>query len=245
MPSAVPLSPELIGQEPGRTISVIDAIMSRQSIRKFLDKPVDAQQISEILSIASYTGSGSNLQPWTVFALAGEPLEKLGAAIQQAYLADEEGHQRDYKYYAKEIIEPYLSRKRACGWGLYGTLGIARHEKERMKAQRSTNYNFFGAPVGLVCTIDSRLEVGSWLDFGAFVQTVMLTARAFGLHTCAQASIAEYPKIVRAHLPVDEQHLVLVGIAIGYADMDARVNQFRTERAKTEDFVTFMGFDRG
>jgi nitroreductase len=242
MPSALSSTP-LAREDFEVSMSAIDAILTRQSIRKFQDRPVSLDQVTEILRIASYTASGSNLQPWHVFALTGEPLKQLGDDIQRAYLNDEEGHQRDYKYYANEIVEPYLSRKRACGWGLYGALGIARHEKERMKTQRSTNYNFFGAPVGLVCTIDSRLEIGSWMDFGAFVHTVMLIARAFGLHTCAQASIAEFPKIVRAHLPVDEHHLVLCGIAMGHADMSARVNQFRTERAGVDQFATFLGFD--
>jgi nitroreductase len=230
MPSPIALTPDLTGEDACVPTSVIDAILSRQSIRKFREQSVGLDQISEILRIASHAASGSNLQPWRVFALAGEPLKKLGDDIQRAYLNDEDGHQRDYKYYAKEIVEPYLSRKRACGWGLYGTLGIARHEKARMKAQRSTNYNFFGAPVGLVCTIDSRLEIGSWMDFGGFVHTVMLAARGFGLHSCAQASI-------------DEQHLVLCGIAIGHADMTARVNQFRTERAGVGQFTTFLGFE--
>jgi nitroreductase len=240
MPNAVLLAPNVVSEVCSTTIT--DAIITRQSIRKFQDRPVTLKQVSEILRIASYTPSGSNLQPWSVFALTGQPLKKLGEDIQRAYLNDETGHQRDYKYYPEELVDPYLGRRRACGWGLYGTLGIARHEKERMKTQRSTNYNFFGAPVGLVCTIDSRLEIGSWMDFGGFVQTVMLAAREFGLHTCAQASIAEYPKIVRAHLPIDEKELVLCGIAIGYADTTAPVNQFRTERVPVDQFATFLGF---
>jgi nitroreductase len=241
MQNAALSMPNIVSDKAAITIS--EAIATRQSIRKFQSRPVSLKQVSEILRIASNTPSGSNLQPWSVFALAGQSLKRLGDDIQRAYLNDETGHQRDYKYYAEELIDPYLGRKRACGWGLYGTLGIARHEKERMKAQRSTNYNFFGAPVGLVCTIDSRLEIGSWMDFGGFVQTVMLAAREFGLHTCAQASIAEYPKIVRAHLPIDEKQLVLCGIAMGYADLSAPVNQFRTERAAVDQFATFSGFE--
>jgi nitroreductase len=241
MQNAVISAPDIASER--RCTTITDAILTRQSVRKFQDRPVTLEQVSEILRIASYAPSGSNLQPWSVFALTGKPLKRLGDDIQRAYLSDETGHQRDYKYYPAELVDPYLGRRRACGWGLYGTLGIARHEKERMKAQRSTNYNFFGAPVGLVCTIDSRLEIGSWMDFGGFVQTVMLAARELGLHTCAQASIAEYPKIVRAHLPIDEKQLVLCAIAIGYADLSAPVNQFRTERSAVEQFVTFSGFE--
>jgi nitroreductase len=228
--------------DPTASTSVADAIESRQSIRKYDDRPVPLATVKEILRLASNAPSGSNLQPWTAYVLTGAPLTALGAAIQAAYMADEPGHVRDYKYYTDELFDPYLSRRRACGWGLYNTLGIERGEKTRMKTQRATNYNFFGAPVGMVCTIDSRLEVGSWMDFGGFVQTVMLAARGFGLHSCAQASIAEYPKIVRQHLPVDPHHSVVCGIALGYADADARVNQFRTERCAVDAFATFLGF---
>jgi nitroreductase len=221
--------------------SVAEAIRSRQSARAFLNTPVPLPVIREILSIASNAPSGSNLQPWNVLVLTGEPLQTLGNAIRAAYLADEPGHERDYKYYTDALFDPYLARRRACGWGLYGTLGIQRGEKERMKEQRSKNYDFFGAPLGMVFTIDARLEVGSWMDYGGFLQSIMIAARGFGLHTCAQASIAEYPKIIRAHLPVSEDHKVVCGMAVGYADFNARVNQFRTERCSVDEFATFYG----
>jgi nitroreductase len=221
---------------------VVSAMRTRQSIRAFLDKPVPLETVRAIIEVAAFTPSGSNLQPWNAHVLTGEPLTVLGSEIKTAYLADEPGHQRDYKYYTDELAEPFLSRRRACGWGLYGTLGISRGEKDRMKRQRSTNYNFFGAPVGMVLTIDSRLEVGSWMDFGGFLQSVMLIARTHGLHTCAQASIAEFPKIVRRHLPIPDNHAVVCGIALGYADFGARVNQFRTERCSVDEIATFSGF---
>jgi nitroreductase len=222
-------------------MSVGEAIRSRQSVRKFLNTPVPLPVIREILSIASNAPSGSNLQPWNVLVLVGEPLQTLGKAIRAAYLADEPGHERDYKYYTDTLFDPYLARRRACGWGLYGTLGIQRGEKSRMKEQRSTNYDFFGAPLGMVCTIDARLEVGSWMDYGGFLQSIMIAARSFGLHTCAQAAIAEFPKIIRAHLPIREDHKIVCGMAVGYADFSARVNQFRTERCAVDEFTTFLG----
>lgn len=225
-----------------RVEAVSEAIGSRRSVRRFLPTPVPEETVREILRLASNAPSGSNLQPWTVFALAGEKLAALGAAIQGAYLSDEPGHGREYKYYTDELFEPYISRRRACGWGLYGTLGIARGEKERMKTQRAQNYNFFGAPVGLVFTIDRRLEIGSWIDVGGFLQTVMIAARGFGLHTCAQASIAEFPNVVRAQLPVDPNHMVVCGMALGHIDEDALINSFRTERSPVEEFARFEGF---
>lgn len=171
--------------------------------------------------------------------LSGTTLKRVGAAIQAAYLADEPGHQRDYSYYTEVLFDPYLARRRACGWGLYGTLGIQRQEKDRMKAQRSTNYNFFGAPVGLVFTIDRRLEKGSYLDYGLFLQSIMVAARGFGLHTCPQASIGEYPNIVRRELGIDYADIVLCGMAMGYADPDALVNTFTPAREPVSSFTTF------
>jgi nitroreductase len=219
---------------------VTDAIRSRQSVRAFLPKPVPLDVVRAMLETASYAPSGSNLQPWNVFVLTGGTLKALGEAIRGAYLADEPGHVRDYNYYPGEVPEPFQSRRRACGWGLYGTLGIARGEKDRMKAQRSNNYDFFGAPLAMVFTIHSGLETGSWMDYGGFLQSLMIAARAHGLHSCAQASIAEYPAIVRAHLPVPATHKVVCGMALGYAALDAPINGFRTERASVNEFATFL-----
>ena len=123
--------------------SVAEAIRSRHSVRHFLPTPVAPATVREILEIASHTPSGSNLQPWTVFVLTGRTLASLGSDMRAAYLADEPGHVRDYKYYPAELPEPFLSRRRACGWSLYNTLGIVKGDKPRMKAQRSTNYDFF------------------------------------------------------------------------------------------------------
>jgi nitroreductase len=224
----------------GPARDVADAFRTRQSVRAFLPDPVPRAVLRDILETASFAPSGSNLQPWNVFVLTGATLATLGAAIRGAYHADEPGHVRDYNYYPGEVPEPFLSRRRACGWGLYGTLGIARGEKERMKAQRATNYDFFGAPVGLVFTIHPGLETGSWMDYGGFLQSIMVAARGHGLHSCAQASIAEYPDIVRRVLPVPQGHKVVCGMALGFADPAARVNGFRTERAPVDEFTVFL-----
>jgi nitroreductase len=225
---------------PSAATDIAEAIRSRQSIRSFLPTPISPAVIREILDIAACSPSGSNLQPWTVFVLTGRSLQAMGRDMRASYMADEPGHQRDYKYYPAEFPEPFTARRRACGWGLYGTLGIAKGEKARMKAQRSTNYDFFGAPVGMVFTIHGALEVGSWMDYGGFLQSIMVAARGFGLHSCAQAAIAEYPRIVRRHVPVNAEHKVVCGMALGYADDQALINSFRTERAGVDEFATFL-----
>lgn len=224
---------------PDGALAVENAIISRHSVRAYRDQPVERELVERILTAAAHAPSGSNLQPWRVRVLTGETLKRVGSAIQAAYLADEPGHQRDYNYYTEELFEPYLARRRACGWGLYGTLGIQRGEKDRMKAQRSTNYNFFGAPVGLVFTIDRRLEKGSYLDYGLFLQSIMVAARGFGLHTCPQASIGEYPNIVRRELDIDDGQIVLCGMAMGYADPNAIINTFSPAREPISNFTTF------
>lgn len=222
-------------------MDVATALRGRGSTRAFRREPVSRAIIASILEQARFAPSGSNIQPWRVFVLTGAPLAALGTAIKTAFLTGEPGHKREYNYYTDPVVEPYLSRRRACGWGLYGTLGIAKGDREGTRQQRAANYDFFGAPAGLVFTIDRGLERGSWMDMGGFLQSVMLAARGFGLHTCAQASIAEYPKVVRAHAPVSDDHMIVCGMAMGYADPDARVNQFRTAREPLDVFATFLG----
>ena len=230
---------EALATEPAENVP--QALLTRRSVRHYLDRPVPRETIEEILTLATRAPSGSNTQPWRVHVLTGEPLARLGADMQRAYLEDEPGHEREYKYYTEPLFDRYLERRRACGWGLYGTMGITRDMKAEMKAYRARNYGFFGAPMGLVFSIDKRLEIGSWMDYGIFLQSIMLAARHFGLHTCPQASIAEFPAIVRKHLGIGEDHMIVCGMAIGYADPDGLLNSFQPARAPLSEFVTFVG----
>jgi nitroreductase len=220
--------------------TVDEALTTRRSIRAFLDRPVPRDEVSEILRLASYAPSGSNFQPWRVYVLTGAARAALTDAMHAACLANETGHQREYRFYMDPIEEPYLSRRRACGWGLYGALGIARHEKERLAAQRARNYLFFDAPVGMIFTLDQRMERGSYVDYGMFLQSIALAARSRGLHTCPQAAIAEFPDLVRQQLGIGPEQMVLCGMALGYADPDAVVNQFRPKREPVDAFATFL-----
>jgi nitroreductase len=215
-----------------------EAITSRHSVRAYLDRKVPRETIAEILRIASHAPSGSNIQPWRVHVLTGAALERLRGAMRNAFLAGAP-HEREYKYYTDPVFEPYLTRQRACGWGLYGTLGIGRGDRDKSRAYRATNYEFFGAPVGMVFTIDRRLELGSWLDYGMFLQSIMVAARGFGLDSCAEASIAEFHAIIREQLAVPEREMVICGIALGYADPEATINGFRTTREPVDSFTSF------
>jgi nitroreductase len=219
---------------------VFAAARTRRSIRAYKAEPVPIEIVREIVALGRHAPSGSNIQPWRVHVLTGATLKRVGTAIQQAFLSDEPGHKRDYDYYTDPIVDPYLARRRQCGWGLYGTLGIGRGDREKSKAYRATNYNFFGAPVGLVFTIDRKLEQGSWLDYGMFLQTIMLAARAKGLHTCAEAAIASYPDIVRRELDITHDWIVICGMAMGYADPDAVINTFQPPRIELQEYAVFL-----
>ena len=216
-----------------------NAILTRRSTRAFLPNPVPRETIEEILRIASHAPSGSNIQPWRVHVMTGETLARVVADMEAAFLDDETGHGREYKYYTESWEEPWLGRRRACGWGLYGMLGIGKGERDKSKAYRVQNYRFFGAPVGMVFTIDKKLELGAWIDYGMFLQNIMVAARGFGLHTCPEASIAEYPKILRPHLGIGDGELVMCGMALGEADPDALVNTFQPQRCTVAEFATF------
>lgn len=219
---------------------VFAAARTRRSIRAYKPDAVPREVLREIVELGRHAPSGSNIQPWRVHVLTGSALARLGGAMQRAFLDDEPGHHRDYEYYTDPIVEPYLARRRQCGWGLYGTLGIGRGDHDKSRTYRATNYNFFGAPAGLVFTIDRKLEKGSWLDYGMFLQTLMLAARARGLHTCPEASIASYPDIVRRELGLSADWVVICGMAMGYADPQAVVNTFQPPRIAVDEYAVFM-----
>jgi nitroreductase len=219
---------------------VFEAARTRRSIRAYTAEPVPKETLREIVAAGRHAPSGSNIQPWRAYVLTGATLKRVGDAITHAFMTDEPGHERDYNYYTEPIEEPYLARRRQCGWGLYGTLRIGKGEHERSKLYRARNYSFFGAPAGLVFTIDRKLEKGSWLDYGMFLQTIMLAARARGLHTCPEASIASYPAIVRRELDISEDNAVVCGMAMGYADPEDVINTFQPPRLGVDDYAVFF-----
>jgi nitroreductase len=219
---------------------VFTAARTRRSIRAYKPDVIAPALLREIVEVARHAPSGSNIQPWRVHVLTGATLKRVGDAIKHAFLSGEPGHERDYDYYTDPVYEPYLSRRRQCGWGLYGTLDIGRGDYEKSKAYRARNYEFFGAPAGLIFTIDRGLEKGSWLDYGMFLQTIMLSARSRGLHTCPEAAIASYPDVVRRELAITNDRVVICGMAMGYADPDAIINTFQPPRIGVDDYATFL-----
>ncbi len=232
-PSRAPSGPHAI---------VDHAITSRRSIRAFLPTPVPRALLEEILVVASRAPSGTNTQPWQVHVLTGAARARLAAAIVAAYDDPEQArsHSEEYAYYPREWVEPYLGRRRKVGWDLYGLLGIGKADKTRMHAQHRRNYQFFDAPVGLIFTIDRVMEQGSWLDYGMFLQNVMVAARARGLDTCPQAAFTQFHRIIGRELQLDDAQMVVCGMSLGYADMSRIENTLVTERAPVAGFARFV-----
>lgn len=225
--------------QPNAAMTIEEAIRGRQSVRAFLKTPVPRDLVRHVLETAGRAPSGSNIQPWRVFVVDGAARDALCNEILGIY--DSEGEpKREYNYYPVNWREPYLARRRACGWGLYSTMGITREDKAGMHAQRRQNYDFFGAPTGLVFTIDRDMELGSWLDCGMFIQTIMIAARQFGLETCPQAAFANFHEIIRRRLAIPHEQMVICGMALGYPDKTAKVNSFRTDREPVEVFARFV-----
>ncbi|WP_240539852.1 nitroreductase [Salinarimonas soli] len=221
------------------------AILSRRSVRAFRPDPVPPALVRRLLAVASRAPSGTNMQPWRVYVVTGAARDRLCDALVAAHANPSAGHESEYPYYPDQFFEPYLSRRRKVGLDLYGLLGIARGERERMHAQHARNFRFFDAPVGLVTTIDRRLAVGSWLDHGMFLQSLMIAARAHGLDTCPQAAFAPYHGVIRAHLPLRPEEVVVCGMAVGYADEGASENALATERMAVDEFAAFLGDEPG
>lgn len=221
------------------TLETDIAIRSRRSVRAFLPTPVPDATVAAILELAARAPSGSNIQPWQVAVLRGDPLQALTAELHALSLAGDPGRE-DYAYYPQQWREPYLARRRKVGWDLYASLGIARGDRERTAQQLARNYLFFDAPVGLIFTVDRDMERGSWLDYGMFLQTIMIAARGFGLDTCPQAAFNVYGHVIAERLGLAPTQQIVCGMALGYGDPQAPENRFETEREPLERFVRFV-----
>ncbi|WP_343547554.1 nitroreductase [Ralstonia sp.] len=225
-------------------VELVDqAITSRRSVRAFLPTPVAREDIEAILDVARRAPSGSNTQPWKVYVLTGEAKARLSESVLAAYDHPEADslHREEYPYYPRTWIDPYQSRRRKVGWDLYGLLGIDRADKERMHAQHARNFRFFDAPVGIIFTIDRVMEQGSWLDYGMFLEALMVAARARGIDTCPQAAFTQFHRVIAEHVGLTDDEMVVCGMSMGYANPAAIENTLVTERAPVSDFTRFLG----
>ena len=218
------------------------AITSRHSIRAFLPDPVAHEDIERILEVAARAPSGTNIQPWQVYVLTGAAKQRLSDAILAAH-ADPQlaaQHTEEYAYYPREWVTPYIERRRKVGWDLYALLGLTRENRAGMSAQHGRNYRFFDAPVGFIFTIDRILEQGSWLDYGMFLQNIMVAARGRGLATCPQAAFTQYHRIIETELGIPATEMVVCGMALGYADPEKIENTLITAREPVSGFTRYF-----
>lgn len=217
---------------------VKEALRRRKSTRGFLDKPVSRVLIENILESARYAPSGVNTQPWQVAVVSGDSKHRLQQQLESAF-RDGAPKEPDYQYYPTVWREPYKSRRKACGLQLYGALEIRREDKQRQLDQWAANYRAFDAPVALFFFMDKDMQAGSFLDYGMFLQSLMLAAVEQGLAVCPQAALAEYPNIVKTFLGFPADSILICGMALGYEDTEANVNGYRTRREAVETFTRF------
>ena len=220
-------------------MNVLDALKQRKSVRAFLDKTVEDETISAILDAARYSPSGANIQPWKVVVVTGETKKLLQEKIESSYRQGQI-EKADYSYYPDKWVEPYNMRRIKCGLQMYSALGIKRNEKEKQKDQWAANYRAFDAPVMLLFFLDKHMQTGSYIDYGMFLQSIMLAATEQGLATCPQASLADFPDTIKSTLKYGENDILLCGMSLGYEDKEALVNSYRTDREELEKFTKYF-----
>jgi nitroreductase len=220
---------------------VAEAIASRRSIRDFLATPVPPDVIRRVLAGASRAPSGGNLQPWHIDVVAGEPLERLKATMRERVLEAPGGEPTEYDIYPEGLVSPYRERRFAVGEQMYALMGIPREDKPARLRWLTRNYQAFGAPMVLFCSVDRRLGRPQWSDLGMFLQSVMLLLRAEGLDSCAQEAWSRYHETVDRFLGQPPERMLFCGMAVGYRNPEHPVNQLVAERAPLEAFVRFHG----
>jgi nitroreductase len=219
-------------------MDVKTALAKRKSTRAFLNKEVPITTVNAILEQAKTAPSGVNTQPWKVAVLSGQSKKDLEQKMESEFRAGNKGVM-DYQYYPEQWEAEYKQRRKACGLLMYSTLQIKREDKQRQLDQWAANYRAFDAPIMLLFFIDKIMEKGSYVDYGMFLQSIMLSAVEHGLATCPQAALAEYPEIVKKELGYEDQVLIC-GMALGYEDTTKDVNNYRTGREDLDKLVRYF-----
>jgi nitroreductase len=229
------------GGDDDRRETVDRVIQMRFASRAFSKRPVSKQTVEDILDVARFAPSGANIQPWRIYVLAGEVKDNVSRALLKAHHEVRDQHQSEYQYYSPLLPEPYRSRREQFGRLFYGALGIAQSDQAGRAGQTAKNYGFFGAPIGLIVTIDRRLQIGSWLDLGMFLQNVMIAAGARGLQTCPQETFSKYHVLLRQFLPIADEEMVVCGMSLGFAEQADAGSLM--PKAEVGEFARFVGFD--
>lgn len=222
-------------------MNVSEALESRRSVRGFLDTPVPPALIRSIVEKAARAPSGGNLQPWHIDVVAGDRLDALKAIMRTRLAEAPGGEATEYDIYPKMLTTPYKDYRFAVGEALYGAIGIPRDDKMKRLMWFARNFQFFGAPVALFCSVARTMGPPQWSDLGMYLQSLMLLLREAGLDSCAQECWAIYPATIRGFIAIPEDRMLFTGMAIGYKDETDPANAARSERAPLMDFATFHG----
>ena len=219
--------------------TVEELISQRRSLRGFLSDPVPVETVRRILTLAGRAPSGTNMQPWMGHVLTGAALRRVTDGLMNAANDPDLVHESEFPYYPPKFFDPYRARRRKVGWDLYGILGIEKGDYAKTRKQHDRNLVFFDAPVGIFFTTHRDLRIGSWLDFGMFLQNVMILARSHGLETCPQAAFSSFHKTIRGLVDIGDDYIVICGMAIGHADWSRPECALLTERAPVDELFTF------
>ena len=223
-------------------MDVRDAVASRHSCRAFLPTPIPEAIVRDIVEHAARAPSGGNLQAWRVYAIAGKRVEALKALLAPRMGELPKGEGSEYQIFPTDLKEPYRTRRFAVGEQLYRSIGIPREDRPARIRQFAKNFEFFGAPVGLFFAIDRSMLPAQWADLGGYIQSVMLLARAYGLDTCPQEAWITWQRTMRSFLVLPPELMLFCGMALGYADVAAPINSWRSTRVPLDTFATFEGF---
>jgi len=221
--------------------SVSDAVRTRHSIRAFTGQPVDPQLLRTLIEKAARAPSGGNVQPWQIIVLGGKNLEQLKRAVGARIDANPAYDPLEYPVYPTNLKEPHSSQRFRVGEAMYGLMSIPREDKTGRREQFRRNYEFFGAPVGLLCYVDRQMGSAQWSDLGMYLQTLMLLLREQGLSSCAQECWSVYHRTVNETIKPPEEWMLFCGMAIGYADTNAAINKLDSERLPLDAFAQFRG----
>jgi nitroreductase len=220
-------------------MKVNEAIATRKSVRAFRSDPVDLGLVKDILVQAARAPSGGNLQPWHMYVLSGAARDELVRRVKSKMQEAPMGERPEYHIYPVDLTEPYKARRYQIGEAMYATVGIPREDRAGRLKQFVRNWEFFGAPIGIIFTIDRQMQQGQWADVGMYMENVMLLARQYGLHTCPQEAWAVWHGTIREYLSVPDNEMVFCGMSVGYADDTAPINRLVSERASLDVFASF------
>ncbi len=223
-------------------MDVSQAIRQRISARAYLDKPISADEVKDWLTQAQRAPSGGNLQPWRVIVITGEAKQAVIDLAANALSKDPRGEPTDYPIYPEYLTETQKSRRRKVGEEMYAKLEIPRENKAGRLLWFARNFRFFEAPIAAFFVLDTRIGHGQWAHTGMFMQSLVLLAEYRGWGTCMQECWGVLRPSLKRHFNLAEHEMVYCGMAVGYPDKSAAVNQLRTERASLEEFAELRGF---